>query len=378
MPLLTVMLAVPFGIAAWFGQSLQVGKAHYSPLFAPVFLGILLGGPSAAVSVRAWRIQRAKVLEAAPAVDLGLFAPTVPAREAVRPTPWAHVPELDDASAGTNRFMRRARTLLISAALCAYLVARVLQARGIVSGSSSDEVPTLVLGLFAACACAAGVLTLVLRARWRRSGRGRSIRALAIERGWRVASSDSGQLATRFPRLPLLRATSSDDAVRQKGVVWGTAGDRRWWAVDQAGTYRNAQGMQRSKRETVVIVLLPGVVLPEVVVAAGVGVVRARGAAPAGDGAPASIPSRWRDHRDRPRCPGGVARRSDDRSGPGRRTPLCPGTRGLAPRLPPRGSRRTDRRVRVRPALRADARSPASSGCAHIPLGLRRALSPRT
>ena len=267
LPLLAVMVAGPVVVMAWWGSALPTGEPNTSGLVVPVLIGILLGGPASAVSMRAWRTQHAKVLNAAPSADLGLFSPGVPARSAARPSTLAQIPPLLETRVRTNRLMRRSRTLLLATAGCLYVLARLLQADRAVRHPGQSDEPGLVLVLAVACVIAAGVLTLVLRARQRRRGKGSSIGAMALEHGWRFGRSDAGQLAARFPQLPFLRSTGASDVVSPKCVVWGTAVDRRWWAVDQAGTRGNARGVQRSARQWVVVVSLPGAALPPVVVA---------------------------------------------------------------------------------------------------------------
>jgi hypothetical protein len=266
-PLLSLMVAAPVVLMIWWGISVQAAGVAGSGAAIPLLFGAVMGLPVSGVSLRAWRTQRVLVDGLAPSIDLGLRAPAVPAQAVTTPTTTHRPSHPPDRAVRANQLLRRSRTVAIAAAVSLYALARVWQSKQLLHGSDSDDPPRIVLVLLLGCVFAACVLTLVLRAgHWRR-GRGSSVGDLARERGWSTHSNDSGQLAARFPLLPLLRSTGSGDAQSTRKVVWSITGERRWWAVDQAGTVRDARGLRRSMRRSTVVVLLPGAALPRMVIA---------------------------------------------------------------------------------------------------------------
>jgi hypothetical protein len=267
-PVLSLMVAAPVVLLVWWGIRVLAGEAGGSAVASALLFGVVLGLPVSGVSLRAWRTQRVLVHGLAPSIDLGLWAPAVPAQAVTTPT-TAHrpSPRTDRALVRANQFLRRSRTVAIASAVSLYALARLWNSEQVLHGSGSVDPPHVVLGLLLGCVFAVCVLTLVLRAgHWRR-GRGTSVGDLAQQRGWSTHSTDSGQLTARFPLLPLLRSTRSGDAQSTRKVVWSITGQRRWWAVDQAGTVGDARGLRRSMRRSTVVVLLPGAALPRMVIA---------------------------------------------------------------------------------------------------------------
>jgi hypothetical protein len=262
-PLLIVMLAIPLALMFLSGYELGVTETD-SGLALAIFFGVLLGGPGAAVSFRSWRIQRELVRSLLPAVDLGLLDQQTPAR-LVRPAGPSPVAPSRPRTR-SNWHLRRARTVLLALAVVSYVLARLTQGAELLGGRASNYLEDAIFGTFCFCAVVGCGLTLVLRARHHRAGRGSSVRRLAVARGWRTTKTDSGQLATRFPQLPLLQPIRPG-LFPTRGVIWGVAADRRWWAADQVGGELGAGNLANHViRRSMVIVSLPEASLPLLVV----------------------------------------------------------------------------------------------------------------
>src|SRR5262249_27053010 len=147
-----------------------------------------------------------------------------------------------------------------------YVLLRVLQLWTHKDDPSPALLGALLVLIFLAAAIYAG---LKVRHRLTNSG---SVRTLARELGWRWAPTDGGSVGRRYRQRPVLAARRKGESAHTKQVVWGIAGERRWWAVDgQAYLFLGARGSRRDVRRTMqracVIVALPGVWLPTTVVA---------------------------------------------------------------------------------------------------------------
>jgi hypothetical protein len=152
--------------------------------------------------------------------------------------------------------------VLVFAAVCAYITARVFQANHL----PTDPTPVLLLIMIVAPAAGAFAVTIALRRRQRGLGT-RDVHqpsSLAHSRGWLLTCDDTTRVPDHFPDAPFLRSRSSV-GIQQSVAIDGRTDGHRWWAVEQLSF--TSEGMGRDERcRTVFVTAVPGVGLPPLLV----------------------------------------------------------------------------------------------------------------